>query len=204
LKLILEDDRTYIKILLAAPKNYAGLSNESPKPDIKGMTGNKRSMPTWGREVFNGVVSDFFGNPDKIEDPRPRITEAIEDLETGKVPLSKLKKWERLDQDPSEYKNAKDPKKIYGLAEDLEEDDKIWYYLGDKKLTQDNVSFTRNPAEIDIAKYKKYLHTATEPFLKALGDSKEDIDRLFGVSVKIKRKKKKKPQVSAQGGAEAA
>ncbi|MDQ3969160.1 MAG: hypothetical protein M3275_12285, partial [Thermoproteota archaeon] len=188
LKLILEDDRTYIKILLAAHKNYVGLTTKSSKPDIKGMVGNKRSMPAWGREVFQGIVQDFFGKPDVIEDPRPRIKQAIEALEAGTVPLHKLKKWERLDRDPADYKNAKDPKKIFGLRDELEEDDKIWFYLADKTKTEDKVSFTENPAEIDLSAYKRYLHTAVEPFLKALGDSDADIAALLGVKLKHKRK----------------
>jgi hypothetical protein len=49
------------------------------------MAGNKRSMPRWGREVFKGIVQDFFGKPDIIEDPRPKIKQAIEELEAGLV-----------------------------------------------------------------------------------------------------------------------
>jgi DNA polymerase I len=202
LKLILEDDRTYMKILLAAHKNYVGLTTKSlNRPDIKGMTGNKRSMPLWGREVFNGVVQDFFGKPDVIEDPRPRIKQAIEELEAGMVPLHKLKKWERLDMDPADYKNEKDPKRIFGLRDELQEDDKIWYYLADKTKTDVKVSFTENPAEINLQKYKEYLETAIEPFLKALGDS-DDIRALLGLPLKKKKKQHQQHQEPEEGSKE--
>ena len=202
LKFTLEDDRTYIKIILAASKNYVGLTTKSPKQDIKGMVGNKRSMPVWGREVFNGVVQDFFGKPDVIEDPRSKIRQAIKQLEAGLVPLYKLKKWERLDKDPIDYKNDKDPKKVYGQLEDLEEDDKIWYYPADKKMTEGGVSFTKNPAEINLQKYKEYLKTAVEPFLKALGDSEDDIKTMLGLPLNRKKKQLQQHQETEEGSEE--
>jgi hypothetical protein len=149
-------------------------------------------MHAWGREVFNGVVQDFFGKPDVIEDPRPRIKQAIEALEADTVPFHKLKKWERLDKDPADYKNEKDPKRIFGLRDDLEEDDKIWYYLADKTKTEDKVSFTENPAEINLSKYKEYLYTAVEPFLRALGDTEEDIKALLKMEKQKTKKRRKK------------
>jgi hypothetical protein len=108
--------------------------------------------------------------------------------------LYKLKKWERLDKDPIDYKNDKDPKKVYGLLEDLEEDDKIWYYPADKKMTEGGVSFTKNPAEINLQKYKEYLETAIEPFLKALGDSEDEIKALLGLPMKEKKKQHQEPE----------
>ncbi len=195
LQLIVEDDRTYSKILFAADKNYVGLNAKTNKVDIKGMAGNKRSMPLWGREIFKGVVQDFFGDATHIADPRPKIIQLIEDLDSGKVPLNKLRKYEHLNKDPSEYKNANDVKRVLGLKYDLEEDDRVEYFFADKKklkaANKKALSWTEDPTEIDYTTYKEYLRTAIEPFLKALGDDDKAINDLLKIEQVIKIPKQK-------------
>ena len=189
----LEIKNTYFNFILSSgKKHYLGYGvNDKGKEvlDIVGFEGNKSDRPEFVNNVFKQLVNDVV--KDGI-DPIPNLRRAMSDLEARpcKVNPDLLKISKVLGENPEDYKSQTCQASKIGKALGARKGDLIEYFDSDVKKT--GKSWSVNPADIDIAKYKQTLWNTVREILEIAGYPVEDLAKEFGVknprrSLKVKR-----------------
>ena len=96
--------------------------------------------------------------------PIVNLKKALKDLDSGSVNPELLKRSNRLSKNPEEYENENDRKRKIGLATSSKKGDVIEYFESDNKE-----SYSLNPREISIKKYKVMLWKAIKDILEISG-----------------------------------
>ena len=168
-------------ILSSGKKHYLGYGvNDKGKEvlDIVGFEGNKNDRPEFINNVFKQLVNDIV--KDGI-DPILNLRRAMSDLEqvTSKINPDLLKISKVLGENPEDYKSQSSQAAKIGKALGARKGDLIQYFDSDVKKT--GKSWSVDPSDIDIAKYKQMLWNTVREILDIAGYSVEDLSKEFGV-----------------------
>jgi DNA polymerase elongation subunit (family B) len=157
-----EHAKTYQTAIISdKKKHYIGWTGiEGKEPDIVGMEGDKNDRPKWINTIFRQTVYDILAN----NNPIINLKKAISDLESGNVDSELLKRSNKLSKNPEEYENENDRKRKIGLAIGARKGDVIEYYESDCLE-----SYSLNPQEISIRKYKTILWKVIKEILEIAG-----------------------------------
>lgn len=131
-------------------------------------------------------------------DPLPDIRKAFADLSSGKVDSSLLTISQKVGRDPDNYVVTARVGTI-ARAVNAKEGDLIKYYNSNKNKT--GKSWTLDPAQIDIAKYKELLWNIIKEILDIAGYPVADLAKEFNIKVKGEgrnRSIKKKPVIEEE------
>lgn len=145
--------------------------------DIVGFEGNKNDRPEFVNNVFKKLVNDVIKY---CADPVPNLRRAMSDLEEpSKVNPDLLKISKVLGENPEDYKSQTCQAAAIGKALGARKGDLVEYFDSDVKKT--GKSWSVNPADVDIAKYKQKLWNSVREILKIAGYPVEDLAKEFGV-----------------------
>ncbi|HEY7079595.1 MAG TPA: DNA polymerase domain-containing protein [Nitrososphaeraceae archaeon] len=186
----LEIKSTYFNFLLSSSKKHYlgyGADNKGKEVlDIVGFEGNKNDRPEFVNIIFNILVRDVikYGT-----DPLPNLRRAMSELEEpSKVNPELLKISKVLGENPEDYKSQTCQAAVIGKALSARKGDLIEYFDSDVKKT--GKSWSVNPADVDIAKYKQKLWNSVGEILEIAGYPVKDLSKEFGVKdLKTKVKK---------------
>jgi DNA polymerase elongation subunit (family B) len=188
----LEIKSTYFNFILSSGKKHYlgyGVNNDKGKEvfDIVGFEGNKNDRPEFVNNVFKQLVNDVVKN--SVE-PILNLRHAMSDLEEqpSKVNPDLLKISKVLGENPEDYKSQSCQASKIGKALGARKGDLIQYFHSDIKKT--GKSWSTNPADIDIAKYKQTLWNTVKEILEIAGYPVEDLSKEFGVKNPKKSKSK--------------
>jgi DNA polymerase elongation subunit (family B) len=181
----LEIKNTYFNLILSEGKKHYigyGLNDKGKKVlDIIGYEGKKSDRPQFINNVFLQLANDVA--KDNI-DPIPGLRKAMSDLDSRIVNPELLKCSIKLSENPEEYdsQNCR-PSKI-GKTLGARKGELVRYFDSDiKKIGK---SWSTNPEDIDISKYKQKLWNTVREVLEIAGYPIEDLACEFGVKVKSK------------------
>jgi len=171
----LEIDKTYIWLALTGrKKNYIGLKSDG-KVDIKGVVGKKRHTPPFIRKTFSQMIEILKQMRTPEDEPKIKIAiihlldDANSKLVAGQVPIEELAFAMGLNKDIEAYvKNVPQHVRVAKQIEGSKAGDIIRFVKtkgknGVKPLRQASV------ADVDIAKYQKFMETAFIQVIEALG-----------------------------------
>lgn len=163
-------------MLRAGKKHYIGVENGIL--DNVGFEGEKNDRPEFYHIVYDKLVKNIM--VDEIG-PLPDIRKAFLDLDCGKVDSSLLKISQKVGRLPD---NDVVTARVGTIARavNAKEGDLIKYYNSNKKKTGN--SWTLDPAQIDIAKYKELLWNIIKEILDIEGCSVTDLAKELGIKVK--------------------
>jgi hypothetical protein len=163
-------------LLRAGKKHYIGVENGIL--DNVGFEGEKNDRPEFYHIVYDKLVKNIM--IDEI-DPLPDIRKAFLDLDCGKVDSSLLKISQKVGRYPD---NDVVTARVGTIARavNAKEGDLIKYYNSNKKKTGN--SWTLDPAQTDIAKYKELLWNIIKEILDIEGCSVTDLAKELGIKVK--------------------
>lgn len=159
----LEIKNRYDKLLLSAnAKHYIGYENG----DLcsVGYEGDHSDRPEYFHKVYDQVIKDVIEHE---TDPYPNLKNAFSDLDARKVDPDLLLKTVELGQNPEDYKFQNSQTAQVGHALKKRKGELIKFYLADEQIC--NTSWTLNPAELDIAKYKEQLWSKVNEILEIRG-----------------------------------
>jgi hypothetical protein len=111
----------------------------------------------------------------------------MSNLESGKVKPNLLKKSIRLGQNPNEYKSQSCQAAKIGKAVDAKKGELVEYF--DSNIKKAGKSWSVNPADIDIPKYKQILWNSVSEVLEIAKYPIEDLVKKFGVKTTTNKKK---------------
>jgi DNA polymerase elongation subunit (family B) len=153
--------------------------------DIVGFEGNKSDRPEFVNNVFRQVVNDVIKY---AIDPIPNLRRAMSDLELApyKINADLLKISKILGENPEDYKSQGSQAAKIGKALGARKGDLIQYFDSDIKKT--GKSWSLDPADIDIAKYKLMLWNTVREILEIAGYPVQDLSKEFGVKTPKKNK----------------
>jgi hypothetical protein len=165
--------------------------------DIVGFEGNKNDRPEFINNVFKQLVNDIV--KDGI-DPIPNLRRAMSDLEQVpcKIDPDLLKISKVLGENPEDYKLQSCQAAKIGKALDAKKGDLIQYFHSNVKKA--GKSWSVDPADIDIAKYKQTLWNTVREILEIAGYLVEDLSKEFGVK-NPKNKSKRSTNNDGHGNA---
>ena len=179
----LEIKNRYDTLLLSAgKKHYIGI--EKGVLDNVGFEGEKNDRPEFYHMVYDKLVNNIM--IDEI-DPLPNIRKAFSDLDCCKVDSNLLAISQKVGRDPDNYVVTARVGRI-ARAVNAKEGDLIRYWNSDKKKMGN--SWTLDPAQIDIAKYKELLWNTVREILDIEGCSVSDLAKEFGIKIKGQGRKK--------------
>jgi hypothetical protein len=175
-------EKTFSKLILVGKKHYVGiLSNSDKEPIIKGMEALKSDRPEFIHRVFRQLVNDIkYGNS-----PIPKLKQALQELNSRKVPPELLAISLVLRREPEEYEHSCKQSRL-GAKLGLHKGDTLVYYKSDiKKPVYDTktkqhllqvISESDDPNDISYAKYKEMLLNSVKDILEILGyDIEKDL-----------------------------
>lgn len=167
----LEIKSTYFNFILSSSKKHYlgyGVNNDKGKEvlDIVGFEGNKNDRPEFVNNAFKQLVNDVV--KDGV-DPIVNLRRAMSGLEEepSKVNPDLLKISKVLGENPEDYKSLSCQASRIGKALGARKGDLIQYFHSDIKKT--GKSWSTNPADIDIAKYKQTLWNTVREILEIAG-----------------------------------
>ena len=163
-------------ILSSVKKHYLGYNKDKDAIDIVGMEGKKSDRAEFIHKVFRQVVNDVVKSN---ANPIPNLRHAISDLDSRQVNPELLKLSKVLGENPEDYKSQTCQPSIIGKALGLRKGDLIEYFDSDVKKT--GKSWSVNPADIDIPKYKQTLWNTVREVLEITGYPVEDLAKEFDV-----------------------
>lgn len=163
-------------ILSAGKKHYIGYENGLI--DIVGFEGKKSDRCQFIKETFDNVITSVVKHN---TNPIPSLTKAVSNLKSGKVKPNLLKKSIRLGQNPNEYKSQSCQAAKIGKAVGAKKGELIEYF--DSNIMKAGKSWSVNPADIDIPKYKQTLWNTVREVLEITGYPVEDLAKEFGVNI---------------------
>jgi DNA polymerase, archaea type len=176
-------------ILSAGKKHYIGIGVDDKNRevfDVVGYEGKKSDRCEFVKEIFNVVMTSIIKDN---RDPIPSLTKAMSNLESGKVNPNLLKKSIKLGQNPNEYTSQSCQAAKIGNAVRARKGELIEYF--DSNIKKSGKSWSVNPREIDVSKYKQTLWNTVNEVLEIAGYPVEDLAKKFGVKMTSKNKKRK-------------
>jgi len=182
--------RIHILISLSSGnKHYLGYGvNDKSKEvlDIVGFEGNKNDRPEFINNAFKQLVNDTVRQD---IDPIPNLRRAMSDLQEVpcKINSELLKISKVLGENPEDYKSQTCQASKIGKALGARKGDMIQYFYSDNRKT--GKSWSVNPADIDIAKYKQMLWNTVREILEVGGYPIEDLAKEVGVKSPIWRQR---------------
>jgi DNA polymerase elongation subunit (family B) len=186
----LETKNVYRKFIQSiGKKHYIGIGVDSEKKfafDIVGFEGKKKDRCGFIRQVFNDVVTTYMQDN---KDPIPKLRKAFSNLEQGKVAPELLIKSICLSNHPRAYKDQTCQAAKIGKALGARKGELIEYYSADEKKSGD--SWTQNPEEISIEKYKQATWNTVDEVLKRAGFPVAELTEEFGVKLVPEKNKDK-------------
>jgi DNA polymerase elongation subunit (family B) len=189
----LEIKSTYLNFVLSSgKKHYLGYGVDDKGKevfDIVGFEGNKNDRPEYVNNAFKQLVSDII--KDGIN-PIPNLRRAMYDLEEvpSKINPDQLMISKVLGENPEDYKSQTCQTAKIGNALGVRKGDLIQYFDSDVRTT--GKSWSLDPADIDIAKYKQTLWNTVREILEITGYPVDNLAKEFGVkNLKTKAEKLK-------------
>jgi DNA polymerase I len=194
-----EIKNTYSTLVLSAgKKHYIGYENG--RLDIVGMEGKKSDRPEFVHDVFRQILNKIVVEQ---TDPIPTLRNAMSDLELGNIiNPDKLKIYKRLGENPEDYKSKTSQCAVIGKSLGAKKGDLIGYFDADIRKTTDGKSWSTNPADIDIAKYKMKLWNTVKEVLEIAGYDIESLAQEFGLVQFHAKRKSKSKRKEGHGNAE--
>jgi DNA polymerase elongation subunit (family B) len=168
-------------ILSAGKKHYIGYEKNGAL-DIVGYEGKKSDRCKFVNKIFTDVITSIVKNN---TNPISSLTKAMSNLELGKVKPNLLKKSIRLGQNPNDYKSQSCQAAKIGKSVGAQKGELVEYF--DSNTKKAGKTWSVNPADIDIPKYKQTLWNTVNEVLEIAGYPIEDLAQKFGVKV-IRRK----------------
>jgi DNA polymerase, archaea type len=196
----LEIKNTYSNFILSSGKKHYlgyGVSDKGKEVlDIVGFEGNKNDRPELVNNAFKQLVDDVIK---RGIDPIPNLRNAISDLEEApsKVNPELLKISKVLGENPEDYKSQSCQAAKIGNSLGVRKGDLIQYYYSNIKKT--GKSWSVNPADIDIAKYKQMLWNTVREILEIIGYPVENLAKEFCVKNSKKNNKKSEKSTNYVG-----
>jgi DNA polymerase, archaea type len=192
----LEIKNTYFNFILSrSKKHYLGYGvNDKGKEvlDIVGFEGNKDDRPEFINNVFKQLANDVVVSG---TDPMPNLRHAMSDLKEVSCNPDSLKISKVLGENPEDYKSQTCQASKIGKALGARKGDLIQYFHSDIKKT--GKSWSVNPADIDILKYKQMLWNTVREILEIAGYDVKDLAKEFGV----KNQERSKRNTNGHGNA---
>jgi len=174
LKVQIEIDKVYERLLLHKKKNYVGVLKGSQKLVIKGMGGKKSDRCLWVKKAFKQTLDDYRHNLNPCVNLRKELEKVGN--KTLENPEHQLIIFKKLGRDVDSYK-VNNVQKILGKAKNLEEGDSVRFYLSDPTKANNHITFTEDISKIGIKSYKRQLVNTVKPILSLLGyDVKKELD----------------------------
>lgn len=126
----------------------------------------------------------------------------MSDLESGKINSKLLRKSIRLGQNPKDYRSQSCQAAKIGHAIYAKQGELVEYF--DSNIKKSGKSWSVNPRDIDVSKYKQTLWNTVREVLEIAGYPVEDLADKFGVKMvlKIKTKNGHNNAVPSRGVAE--
>jgi DNA polymerase I len=186
----LEIKNTYFNFILSSgKKHYLGYGADDKSKgvlDIVGFEGNKNDRPEFVNNMFKQLVNDIVRHE---IDPIPNLRRAMSDLQEVpcKINPELLKISKVLGENPEDYKSQTCQASAIGKSLGARKGDLIQYFNSDIKKT--GKSWSVNPADIDIPKYKQTLWNTVREILEVAGYPVEDVAKEFGVKNQKKFKR---------------
>lgn len=156
----LEHEKTYRKLLLTKKKHYIGVKEGETDAVISGMEGEKNNMPKWINETFFQFARDFAND----FDPVPLLQASYDMFKEGEVPLEQLKYSIKLSQNPDQYSENHQNRRLGKMA-NAKAGDVIEYY----KVRNGEALAVDSFNQLDLDSYKDSFKTAFDDALKHLG-----------------------------------
>jgi DNA polymerase, archaea type len=177
----LEIKNTYFNFILSSgKKHYLGYGVDDKGKevlDVVGFEGNKNDRPEFVNNIFKQLVNDVI--KDDV-DPTLKLRHAMSDLEEpSKVNPDLLKISKVLGENPEDYKSQICQSSMIGKALGAKKGELIEYF--DSNIKKTGKSWSVNPADIDIPKYKQTLWKTVREILEIAGYPAEDLAKEFGV-----------------------
>jgi DNA polymerase elongation subunit (family B) len=178
----LEIKNTYFNFILSkSKKHYLGHGEDDKGKkvlDIVGFEGNKDDRPEFVNNMFKQLVNDVVVSG---ADPIPNLRHVMFNLEEVpcKINPDLLKIFKVLGENPEDYKSQTCQASKIGKALGARKGDLIQYFYSD--INKTGKSWSVNPADIDILKYKQMLWNTVREVLEIAGYPIEDIAKEFGV-----------------------
>jgi DNA polymerase elongation subunit (family B) len=154
--------------------------DQDKEPIIKGKEGIKSDRPPFIQTVFREMINDIKNDTDPIL----KLRQAINELESIRIPTEKLSISLALSKNPQEYAHDCLQKRL-GSKNNLMKCDTLVYYkcykqevikdnLGNYKIIRINES--DNPADISYARYKEMFISSVKDVIEILGyDIEQDL-----------------------------
>jgi DNA polymerase elongation subunit (family B) len=174
-KIDLEKTRSYDKLLLGKnKKRYVGLTGQVI--EIVGFDAIKSSTCQYFKDVYEKLIDNCMRT---VTDPLPDIRKAFQDIDNVKPELLLISQV--LNKNPEEVEGDN---QMYAVARAVgaNKGEAVKYYKADEDKI--GKSWTCNPSELNIWKYKEMLWNMVSEILQIAGYSITELAQELGIGLK--------------------